>query len=141
MFLFIVEKKREKEEKTNKKTYVSVNNNKNKSRSSNKKKTRISKSTTKLIKLPSTTTPSPSTTTLLAMTAYHSPAQLFAQLQQNTSPLQTTEIQNRSSNNQQHQQRLLVFRETGYAFSTPDRIKCVLLCSSTKVPDSRCVYF
>jgi len=66
------------------------------------------------------------------MTAYHSPAQLFAQVQQqNTSPSQTSDVQNRSSGNQ-HQQRLLVFRETGYAFSTPDRIKCVLLCSSTK---------
>lgn len=70
------------------------------------------------------------------MTAYHSPAQLFAQLQQQyTSPPQTVELQDRSPSNhqQQQQRRLLVFRETGYAFSTPDRIKCVLLCSSTKV--------
>ena len=69
-----------------------------------------------------------------AMTAYHSPAQLFAQLQQqNTSPSRTSDVKDRSSGNQHQHQAMLMFRETGYASSTPDRIKCVLLCSSTKV--------
>ena len=63
--------------------------------------------------------------------AYQSPAQLFAQLQQKAgnSPTATGEVNEIGS----QRQGLLVFREMGFALSAPDRIKCVVLCSSTKV--------
>ena len=58
--------------------------------------------------------------------AFDSPSQLFAQLQtKEDTPPQLTQTING--------QRLLMLRDVGMASSTPDRIKCLISCSSTKV--------
>ena len=63
---------------------------------------------------------------------YYSPAQMYAQLiddgDKNKSSTTTTAQKNNKAD-----QRMITLHEYGEACSQPDRIRCVLLCSHTKV--------